>query len=314
MNTFLTIYSTLKTKVAHIFSVLKLSEREHPQGRKPTRTNSEAVTCAILKQTQNIATKKSLYEIIEPSCKYNAFVRAINQTGKYLARIIAALLSLARRSPHLVKFTDSTDIPVCLPKNGKRHKTMAQLAAWSKNSKGSFFGLKLHLSADLDGKVLALAFTPGNADDRKIFRKMNQRLKGIFVADAGYISQDLEREFFTPNERILITATRSNMKKLTTPIHIALLNLRMRVEIHFRILKLCFGLVTSFPRSIDGYLTHYLSSIVAYLIAESKMVSLGFFCSFSFEFPLVLSVHTQTALPVGCFVYSLQLISIFKVF
>ena len=57
------------------------------------------------------------------------------------------------------------------------------------------------------------------------------------------------------------------MKTLATRSQITLLNLRMRVEIHFRVLKLCYGLVTSFPRSIDGYLTHYLASVAAYLIA-----------------------------------------------
>lgn len=266
METTLTIYHTLNTIVTQIFQSLNLKEREHPKGRKPTLTNSESVTCAILKQRQNIATKKSLYEILEPPCKYNAFVRALNQAGTCLARIAAALLSLARKNPHLLKFTDSTDIPVCLPKNAKHHKTMQGLAAWSKTGKGSFFGLKLHLSADLKGRVLALKFTPGNSDDRAIFKKMNEKLKGIFVADAGYVSKELERDFFREGERMLITATRKNMKKLATAAHIALLNLRMRVEIHFRVLKLCCGLVTSFPRSVDGYLAHYLSSICAYLI------------------------------------------------
>ena len=267
METTLTIYHTLKTIVTHIFKVLKLKDREHPKGRKPTLSNIEAATCAILKQKQNIATKKSLWEILEPPLSYQKFVDAINRTASYLARIIAVLLSLARKNPHLIKFTDSTDIPVCLPKNAAHHKTMRGLAAWSRTGKGSFFGLKLHLSADLDGKVLALRFTPGNSDDRKIFRKMNKKLKGLFIADAGYVSKELEHDFFQEGERMLVTATRKNMKKVTIPIHITLLNLRMRVEIHFRILKLCCGLVTSFPRSIDGYLTHYLSSLSAYLLA-----------------------------------------------
>lgn len=267
METTLTIYRTLKTIVSQIFRVLKLNEREHPKGRKPILTNSEAATCAILKQKQNIATKKSLWEILEPPLSYQKFVDALNRIAPYLARIIAALLSLAGKSPRLVKFTDATDIPVCILKNAKHHKTMRGLAAWSKTGKGSFFGLKLHLSADLDGKVLALRFTPGNSDDRAVFKKMNQRLRGVFVADAGYVSQYLERDFFIEGERMLITATRKNMKKAATAMDIALLNLRMRVEIHFRVLKLCYGLVTSFPRSIDGYLTHYLSSIAAYLVA-----------------------------------------------
>jgi hypothetical protein len=267
MNKHLTTYSTLESIITQIFTSLKLPEREHPKGRKPKLSNIEAATSAIMKQKQNIATKKPLWEILEPPLSYQKFVDALNGVAPYLARIIAALLSLARNNPHLVKFTDSTDIPVCLPKNGKHHKTMQGLAAWSKTGKGSFFGLKLHLSADLDGRVLALKFTPGNSDDRKIFRKMNKQLKGLFVADAGYVSQDLERDFFIEGQRMVITAIRKNMKKLTTPFHIILLNLRMRVEIHFRVLKVCYGLVTSFPRSINGYLGNYLAAVCTYLIA-----------------------------------------------
>lgn len=173
METTLSIYHALNTIITRIFRVLKLKEWEHPKGRKPILSNSEAATCAILKQKQHIATKKSLYEILEPPLSYQKFVDAINRIAPYLARIIAALLSLTRQNPHLVKFTDATDIPVCLPKNGKSHKTMQGLAAWSRTGKGSFFGLKLHLSADLNGEVLALRFTPGNSDDRTIFRRMN---------------------------------------------------------------------------------------------------------------------------------------------
>lgn len=267
MNTSITIYHTLKTIVSQIFHSLKLKDREHSKGRKPKLTNTEAVTCAILKQKQNIATKKSLWEILEPSISYQKFVNALNRVASYLARIVAALLSLAQKDAHFIKFTDATDIPVCLPKNARHHKTMDGLAAWSKTGKGSFFGLKLHLSADVKGKVLALKFTSGNSDDRAIFKKMNKKLRGLFVADAGYVSKDLEHDFAIEGERLLITAIRSNMKKVVTAAHIMLLNLRMRVEIHFRILKLCYGLVTSFPRSIDGYLGHYLSAICAYLIA-----------------------------------------------
>lgn len=266
MNYAITKFNSLNTIVAHIFSALNLPEREHPQGRIPVLSNSEAVAAAIFKQQQNIASKKSLWEILEPSLTYQKFVDALNRSAKYLTRIVAALLALAANNPHPVKFTDATDIPVCLTKNAKRHRTMHGLAAWSKTGKGWFYGLKLHLSGDLDGRVLALAFTPGNSDDRGVFKKMNAKLKGLFVADAGYVSRALERDFAIEHERLLITASRANMKKIATDWQIALLNLRMRVEIHFRVLKLCYGLVTSLPRSVNGYLTHYLASVAAYLI------------------------------------------------
>lgn len=246
---------------------MKFKEREHIKGRKPLLTNSEIVTCVILKQRQNIATKQSLYEILEPPCSYNRFVVALNRVGKYLAAIITAIMRVLGKESHPIKFTDSTELPVCLAKNAGHHKTMRGLAQWSKSSKGWFYGLKLHLSADAEGNVLSLRLTPGNADDRAIFRKMNGKLRGLFVADAGYVSKELERDFFIERERLLLTAVRTNMKKLASPFQIALLNLRMRIEIHFRMLKVCYGLVTSFPRSIDGYLTHYLAAIAAHLLA-----------------------------------------------
>ena len=266
MNTFLTIYHNLETIVTQIFSSLKLKVRDHPKGRKPILTNIEAVTCVILKQRQNIATKKSLYEIMEPPLSYNRFVAALNRTTIYLGRIITAVLQLLNQHSHPLKFTDATDIPVCLNKNGKSHRTMSGLAAWSKTGKGWFYGLKLHLSSDVKGKVLALKLTPGNSDDRAIFRQMNEKLRGLFVADAGYVSETLTRDFYLEGERGLLTAVRANMGKLATDLGIALVRLRMRIEIHFRVLKLRYGLVTSFPRSIDGYLTHYLAAIAAHLL------------------------------------------------
>jgi hypothetical protein len=166
-----------------------------------------------------------------------------------------------------LKFTDATDIPVCLLKNSKHHRTMRGIAAFSKNSKGFFFGLKLHLSADVEGRVLALRLTPANSNDRVIFKVMNKKLRGLFVADAGYISKELCRDFFIEGERMLITALRANMKTLATDWQIKLLNLRMKIEVHFRMLKVVYGLVTSLPRSIDGYLTHYLAAIAAHVFA-----------------------------------------------
>ena len=265
--TSLKTYHNLNNIVSKIFSSLKLPDRDRRKGRKPALTNTELVTATLFKQKQNIVTIKSLFEILEPDISYQKFVEGLNRIAPYLARITAALLNLARKTSSLIKFTDATDLPVCLNKNANHHKTMKGIANWSKTGKGLFFGLKLHLSADSEGRVLSLKFTSGNSNDRDVFRRMNGKLKGLFVADAGYVCEKLEREFFIENERMLITGSRKNMKKLATATHIFLLNFRMRVEIHFRILKLCFGLVTSFPRSVDGYLRHYLSTITAYLIA-----------------------------------------------
>ena len=215
MNCFITKFFSIKTIVSQIFRTLKFKEREHPKGRKPILANSEVVAAAVFWRRQNVGSKKSLYEILEPPLSYNRFVVALNRTIKYLAFVIAIIIRLFREKARLIKFTDSTDIPVCLNKNGKNHKTMYGLASWSRTGKGPFYGLKLHLSGDIEGRVLALKFTSGNSDDRGVFRKMNEKLRGLFVADAGYVSQKLERDFFIEHERLLITCSRKNMKKLS---------------------------------------------------------------------------------------------------
>ena len=109
-----------------------------------------------------------------------------------------------------------------------------------------------------------------NSDDRAIFKKMNEALRGIFVADAGYVSKDLCRDFFIEDERMLITATRSNMKTVADQWQTDFLNMRMKIETHFRELKVCYGFITSLPRSVTGYLTHYLSAIAAHLLFPRK--------------------------------------------
>ena len=55
---------------------------------------------------------------------------------------------------------------------------MHALASWSKTSKGWFYGLKLHLTTDYDGRILAMHFTTGNASDRAVLKsvKMNSDL------------------------------------------------------------------------------------------------------------------------------------------
>jgi hypothetical protein len=171
-----------------------------------------------------------------------------------------------KRKAHVVKHTDSTDIPVCLNKNAKYHKTMDGLAEWGHSGKGLFYGLKMSITTDLEGRLLALHFTAGNGNDRKTFMKMNRDLYGIFIADSGYISKDLEKDFFIENKRMLLAKPRANMKKLATELQNELYDTRMLIEQHFRNLKEFFLLVTSLPRSIDGYLANYGYSLLAYVL------------------------------------------------
>jgi len=180
--------------------------------------------------------------------------------------ILNAILKWNQKNAHLIKHTDSTDIPVCLNKNARNHKTMYGFASWGHSGKGFYFGLKMSITTDLKRNMLAVRFGSGNSNDRETFKKMNRDIMGIFVADAGYISKDLEKDFYIENKRILFAKPKANMKKLITLWQNALYETRMLIELNFRNLKMFHNLVTSLPRSIDGYLGNYTYSLLAYVL------------------------------------------------
>lgn len=267
LKTGIKIYNTLRNVVIKVYHILGLKKYETPKGRKEIIENVDAITLALFKQSNGIATKKSLFKIIAPICSYKTLVVSINRTLELLKKTIGFLLVSNRFNCHEVKHTDSTDLPVCSVRKARSHRTMKQFASWSKTSKGWFYGLKLHLTIDLAGKIIGLYFTSGNASDREILKCMNKDLDGTFVADAGYLSEKLEREFFIENKRMLLTCVRKNMKKLASFDDIELLKTRMQIEDNFGKLKQFHNLVSTACRSIRGYLTNYLSSVLAYMLA-----------------------------------------------
>lgn len=141
---------------------------------------------------------------------------------------------------------------------------MEVISAWGHSGKGLFYGLKMHLTSDLKRRILSIFFASGDKDDRSQFLKLNKDLYGIFLADAGNISKDLEKEFYQEHRRILFTKPRKNMKKIITFFQKKLYDTRMTIELNFRNLKMLYNLVSSFPRTISSYLANYIHSILAY--------------------------------------------------
>ncbi len=267
MKTFIQVYNILKQKVLFLYQRLNLKNHEPQTGRPLNVPVPEIISMALFKQTQQIETKKSLYEIFQPDCSYHRFVENLNRFARLAMIIFAFLLNLNRAHAHPVKHTDSTDVPVSTLRKAGRHKTLAGLAQWGKTGKGWFYGLKLHITTDLKRRILAVRFTGGNVDDRRVVIKLNKGLFGVFVADAGYISASLAREFHEEHRRVLLVKPRANMKKLMTEFQHILYGTRMKIELSFRSLKMFFGLVTSLPRSVNGYLATWTYSLVAYLLA-----------------------------------------------
>lgn len=266
MLTQVILYNQLKEKVDFFVKKLSFNKLVNRIGRKLALSLTNILSLSLFKHLGQITTKKRLWELMELKCSYKTLVVNINRFYTLGLLILSLILKSNCKNSHLVKHIDSTDIPVSCNRKAKYHQVMKQLATWGKTGKGWFYGLKLHLISDLKGKLLSLKFTSGNVDDRTVVINLSKNLEGIFLADAGYVSEKLAQAFYQENKRILIAKPKANMKKLATMAEIYLHRTRMRIEINFRNLKYFWGLITSLPRSVAGYLANYTYSLLAYCL------------------------------------------------
>ena len=132
--------------------------------------------------------------------------------------------------------------------------------------------------------LVMFKFTAAKEDDRVVLDEFFQRMANenkhkkkdqenqleyhsTVVGDAGYVSKEYTKK--ANNMRIyFVTATRKNMKVLATVYHRKLLNLRSKVETVFSVLKERYHIVISLPRSVNGYLAHYIRSIFSYIFSD----------------------------------------------
>ena len=265
------LLTTLKTKISHLVQTfhLNLNHKSHPQGRKLKIENEDALALALYRHRSTRATKKSVFEDFKDAlrCSYKTFVLALNRVAAWSMRILFLLMRLGKQHGHIVKYTDATDLPVCLKKNADANRTMEGFAGWGHSSKGWYYGLKMTMTRDARGNILGLRFTAPSKNDRDIFRSVNRDIFGVIVADAGYVSQQLERDMNIEGKRWILIRPYRTMKKLCTKWQERLYRSRFMIEFDFRSMKLFHGLVTSLPRSVNGYLAHYLNSILSFVLA-----------------------------------------------
>lgn len=263
------IYSKLKQIVTHLSHVTRLFDETQKSGRPRKINNIDAVSLALYQHQSTRATKKSVYEDFKSmlKCSYKTLVVSMNKAASICLRFLLILMHLNKQNAHLVKYTDATDIPVCLKKNADAHKTMRELAGLGRSTKGWFYGLKMTMTRDHDGRLLGLKFTKPGANDRNICRAINKDINGIIVLDAGYVSYQLEKDMYIENKRWLLIKPYKTMKKLATAWQLKLYDGRFKIEFDFRSLKMFHGLVTSLPRSVNGYLANYILALTSFVLA-----------------------------------------------
>jgi transposase len=267
----LALLQTIKQSITQLITIfhLNLNEKKNPQGRPLKIQNVDALALAVYQHTSTRATKKSVFDDLEATlnCSYKTFVCAMNRAGAWAMRILFLLMRLGKKFGHIVKYTDATDLPVCRKKNADSNKTMRGIAEIGRSSKGWYHGVKMTMTRDAMGNILGLRFTSPRTNDRTIFRSINKDIFGVIIADAGYVSKQLERDMDIDGKRWVMIRPFESMKKLATKWQEKLYRSRFQIEFDFRSMKLFHGLVTSLPRSVNGMIANYLNAIFSFVIA-----------------------------------------------
>lgn len=179
--------------------------------------------------------------------------------------LMANLLTQSFEEEAALRFVDSTMIPVCKLIRAHDHKVALGIADFGKNWQGWHFGFKLHASVNTDGKLCGIHFTPASHYDAQSLPHLVKGKARILVGDTHYGASVMKNRMWTEKGVFILAPPHPKQKKkMVTLWQIILLRARPKIESVWDILKEHFHLVSSFPRSVMGYLFHYLRILLAY--------------------------------------------------
>lgn len=256
-----------------------LPQRKEPVpnlgGRPPGLTTSDTLTILIWDGlNEPHKTLKDVYRWIKRDygdCfpklpKYQNFVGHCHRCLPAMVWLLQTLLHYKAK----LRFADSTMLEVCKNIRGDRHKVAKAVAAWGKNWQGWHYGFKLHASIDTHNNLTGICFTPANIYDAQ---KMEELVKGmaggVLVGDGHYGASPMRKRLWKKYGIVVIAPPHyKQRKKVMTGLQHLLLTLRPKIEATFDILKEHMHLVSSFPRSVEGYFVHYVRVLLGYQVGR----------------------------------------------
>lgn len=193
--------------------------------------------------------------------QYQNFVAHIHRLLPQMVWLLQSLLAVGAQ----LRFADSTMLPVCKPIRVDRHRVAKGVAQLGKNWQGWHYGFKLHASIDHDNKLAALVFTPANDHDNQVEERLANACTRILVGDSHY-GGSVQRKRLWKKFGCLVVAPAhyKQQKQVAAAWQMLLLHMRPKIEATFGKLKERCFLVTSFPRSVAGYFTHYVRVLLGY--------------------------------------------------
>lgn len=194
---------------------------------------------------------------------YSKFIEHCHKAIPYLA----VLLQSTMKQDAEIKLLDSTMLPVCKKCRADRHKVAKAVAGWGKNHQDWFYGFKMHAACDPYGNLCAVYFTPANEHDAQQIPKLIGEDTKIAIGDGTYNARVMRQQMWEKLGCFVLAPPHPKQdKKVAADWQMALLKIRTRIECLFDYLKEHLHMVTSFPRSVNGYLLNYLRTLLTYQV------------------------------------------------
>ena len=250
-----------------------LPKESNPLGGRPSILSDSELVTILLWNTIMVKQKtiRDIYKFINDYHKeefprlptYSSFVKHCNRTIPLLLWLLERLLKTREQ----VRFMDSTMVEVCKLVRANSHKVAKNIAKFGKNHQGWHYGFKLHASISHKGQLCGLALTPADVYDAQMMPKILNKNTKIAVGDSHYGAKVMRKRIFEEYGTIIVAPPHfTQRKKVLTWWQDMLLKMRPKIESVFGYLKERLNLVSSFPRSVKGYLFHYLRILLSYQV------------------------------------------------
>jgi hypothetical protein len=246
-------------------------EPRRPQGGRPKLARDSEIITLLICNCLTHTSQRTLKDVFEWALMYHR--RDVPRLGTYGAfvahchRLLPQLLELlgVLLVPAEIQLVDSTKLPVCANHRTDSHRVARGLAGIGRNWQGYWYGFKLHAAIDTHGRLSAIRFTPADVYDGHITPELVRPETKVVVGDSHYGDKIARAKLWREHGIIVVAPVHYRQRTgLMAEWQQALLNLRSKIESTFDLLKEHFPLVSSFPRSMNGYLLHYVRILLGY--------------------------------------------------
>jgi transposase len=206
-----TLYVILADFFAHHPEAANWRQSNHSQ---PAFTDAEVLAIALMQSYFQTPTLKRTYLLVRANDPrafphlptYQQWLARLHKLSAQLGQLLVSSTPCDDYESDYY-LLDSKPIPVCLPiRHGRVRLLRDERAYFGKGTKGWFFGFKLHLVRDPDGRLLNAVLTPANYDDRSVALSLMAPLPaGVALADLGYRGWPIKEQIGEETGIILIT-------------------------------------------------------------------------------------------------------------